>query len=73
MANYRIVLTPSSDEELLYQLDITCRDGAEAKNQASAYLAMSGSKFKSAVVLSQWKSPISWRQAFDPITNNFNL
>lgn len=73
MANFRIILTPNSDEDLMYQWDITCRDIEQAQAQAKAYLGMSGTRFKSATILSSWKSSTSWRQAMNPIINNFNL
>ena len=44
-----------------------------ARNQAIAYLAMAGSKYKKATVMSNYKSPLAWRQATDSIVNNFNL
>lgn len=73
MDKFRIILTPASEEGLLFQWDVNCRDVNAAKEEATAYLAMSGDKFKSATVLSMWKSPTSWRQAIEPIINNFNL
>ena len=73
MNKFRIIFCPLNDEDLFYEWDITCRDVEEAKNQASAYLGMSGTKYKSALVLSPWKSQTMWRQAIDPIVNNFNL
>lgn len=44
-----------------------------AQQQATAYLAMAGPKYKYADVLSNFKSPLAWRQATNRIVNNFNL
>lgn len=68
-----ILLTPVNDEELTMMWEANCADLDAAQKCATAYLAMAGSKFKKATVLSNWKSPLSWRQAIAPIINNFNL
>lgn len=73
MEKFRILLTPSSEDDLFYEWEVNCKDVEAAKESATAYLAMSGSKFKFATVLSQWKSQSSWRQATARICNNFNL
>lgn len=73
MEKFRIVLTPSDSEGLLTIMDITARNVDAAREQATAYLAMLGNQCKSATVMSQWKSPLSWRQALDPIIFNNNL
>ena len=73
MEKFRIILIPACDDDLVYEWEANCKDVEAAKEQATAYLAMSGDKFKSATVLSQWKSPSSWRQAIGRICNNFNL
>lgn len=46
---------------------------ASSQQQATAYLAMAGPKYKYADVLSNFKSPLAWRQATNRIVNNFNL
>ncbi len=73
MEKFMILLTPKNDEELSMMWEATCKDVDAATQQAIAYLAMTGSKFKSATVLSNYKSPLAWRQATDRIVNNFNL
>ena len=73
MENFRIILSPESDDDLLYQWDVRCRDVNAAREQATAYLIMSGTRYRSAIVLSPWKSQTSWRQAIAPVYNHFNL
>ncbi len=73
MEKFRIILNPSDDNDLVYEWEVNCKDVEAAREQATAYLAMSGEKFKYATVLSQWKSPLSWRQAIGRICNSFNL
>lgn len=74
MEKFRILLVPSNEEDhLYYEWDVCCKDVQAAKEQATAYLAMAGDKYKSAVVISPWKSSTSWRQALGQICNNFNL
>lgn len=74
MEKFRILLVPANDEEEhYYEMDVNCKDVLAAKDQASVYLAMAGQKYRSAIVISQWKSSCSWRQATDRICNNFNL
>lgn len=68
-----ILLTPEKDSELAMLWEASCKDIEEANKQATAYLAMAGKKYKSATVLSNFKSPFAWRQACDKIINNFNL
>ena len=53
--------------------EANCADVEAAQQQATAYLAMAGPKYKSATVLSNFKSPLAWRQATNRIVNNFNL
>ena len=73
MEKFRILLIPANEEDLVYEWEANCMNVDAAKEQATAYLAMSGEKFKSAHILSQWKSPTAWRQATARICNNFNL
>ena len=73
MEKFMILLTPKNDEELSMIWEVTCKDVDAATQQATAYLDMTGSKFKSATVLSNYKSPLAWRQATARIVNNFNL
>ena len=73
MEKFMILLTPATDEELVTLWEVNCKDVDAAKQQAVAYLAMAGKRMKSATVLSNWKSPLSWRQAIDKVENNFNL
>lgn len=73
MDKFKIILVPVNEEDLVYEWEANCKDVESAKEQATAYLAMTAPKFSYATVLSQWKSPTSWRQAVDRIYNNFNL
>ncbi len=73
MTKFMILLTPESDADLSMMWEANCTDVDAAKAQATAYLAMAGPKYKSATVLSNFKSPLAWRQATERIVNNFNL
>lgn len=73
MEKYMILLIPQDDNELTVMWEANCKDVEAARNQATAYLAMAGQKYKKATVLSNFKSPLAWRQATDSIVNNFNL
>ena len=68
-----ILLTPEDDNDLSMMWEANCKDVDAAKQQATAYLAMAGTKFKSATVTSNYKSPLAWRQATDRVVNNYNL
>ncbi len=73
MQNFRILMIPSDPEGLMHEFDYNCRDVDAAKDYAAFQLGMSGSIYKEARVLSAWKSSASYRQAIDPIVNNYNL
>lgn len=73
MQKFMILLTPKDDEELAMMWEANCADVEAAQQQATAYLAMAGPKYKSATDLSNFKSPLAWRQATNRIVNNFNL
>lgn len=73
MEEFIIILTPANDEDLVHGWKVNCKDVDAARDQANAYLAMAGSRFKDAIVLSHWKSETAWRQAKHKICNNFNL
>lgn len=73
MDTYRILLIPTAEDDLIYEWETHCKDLEAAKSQARAYLSFAGDKFKSATILTQWKSELSFRQATDIIFNNFNL
>ena len=68
-----ILLTPKDDDEKTMMWEANCSDVEAAQQQATAYLAMAGPKYKYATVLSNFKSPLAWRQATNRIVNNFNL
>ena len=73
MEKFMILLTPKDDNELSMMWEANCKDVDAAEQQAKAYLAMAGPKYKYADVLSNFKSPLAWRQATNRIVNNFNL
>lgn len=68
-----ILLTPKDDDGLAMMWEANCKDVDAAQQQAKAYLGMAGTQYKSATVLSNYKSPLAWRQAIDKVVNNFNL
>ena len=73
MEKFMILLTPEDANEKLMMWEANCTNIEAAQQQATAYLAMAGPKYKSATVLSNFKSPLAWRQATNRIVNNFNL
>ena len=73
MEKFMILLTPEDDDELSMMWEANCKDVDAAEQQAKAYLAMAGTKYKSATVMSNYKSPLAWRQATARVVNNFNL
>lgn len=73
MEKFMILLTPEDENEKLMMWEANCTNVEAAQQQATAYLAMAGPKYKYADVLSNFKSPLAWRQATNRIVNNFNL
>lgn len=73
MEKFRIILVPSSDEELFYELENKFPDVNAASDFAKLNLVMNAGRYKEARIMSRFQSDLAFRQALPPIIYNNNL